>query len=116
MHDQAHLDAYVDAQNAAHSELEQLSEELTQLWIRKDLLEKAVETLAAFADREDRPAESFEHFSTPPVESSRIALVPDPPPSFQSVEPATPEFADRDESARDALQRRINSALGLAVA
>ena len=126
MEHRAYLDAYLDAQNTAQSELEQVSEELNQLWIRKGQLERAVETLPTLADPEERLVEIneiIEQSSSAPVESQSAPVVPtpgaaapDPETALHVLESALHAYVARSESPRDAMQRRIDSALGLKVA
>ena len=116
MHERGHDNNYRAAFLAASAELNEIFREVQRLRIRKDQVEKVVEAIKPMLDTQ-APSYERELIATPlSSEPAQFAaeLAPAPEPVPVAAAPAVP----RNESPApgDAIQRRIDSILGLAVA
>ena len=132
MASQVYRETYLAALEAAHAQLEQIIREFDNLQLRKELIDHVVGALEPFlpsaqpARYEVRHSEPVHHeLRQPEPIPEPIHLAPEPEivqPVLQAApvpapEPvAPPAFAPASESKMDPIQRRINRALGLAVA
>lgn len=118
---------YIAAFESANDQLDRIYEEYHQLQLRKENLEEAVTALEPFlqsahtpAEREIRDPEPIrvEAQSMPHLVEEPVRHSPEPvskaAQASESVVPAA--YAPVPEVIQDPIQRRINSALGLAVA
>ena len=116
MYERGHDNSYRAAYLTASTELNEVFREVQRLRIRKDQVEKALEAIKPLLDTQ---ATSYERELVPTPVASEPAqfaaeLTPAPVPAPVAAAPA----ATRNESPApgDAIQRRIDSILGLAVA
>jgi ABC-type transporter Mla subunit MlaD len=116
MYERPHQSAYCDALGTAHSELEEISETLKQLETRRGLLEKVIEALSPCVNTADAAVERGKQPMSASVESVVPAATQEQT-SLHEVQESLPStFAQGSHSPKDAMQRRIDYALGLAVA
>lgn len=113
---------YLAAFDQANSELFSLYQEYEQLQQRKEKIEDVLMALEPFLSSA-APSTATVHQPEPvitlPVPMEPIRELPDREQSIAVVETAQPvpvQFVPRPETELDPIQRRINSALGLAVA
>lgn len=114
MHQRGHDDNYRAAFLAASAELNEIFSEVQRLRIRKDQVEKVVEAITPLLDAQ-APSYELELATTPfSSEPAQFAAEFAPAPAPVAAAPGAP----RNESPApgDAIQRRIDSILGLAVA
>jgi hypothetical protein len=118
---QVYRENYLAAFEVANSNLDQIFQEFELLQLQKERLEVAVKALEPFL----RSAKaSFSDFQQPePIRAEETHVASEPvaaKPFFrapQAPEPVVPAaFSPVPEAILDPIQRRINSALGLAVA
>ena len=73
MQDRPYQHAYLDALNAAHSDLEQISQELTRLLTRKQLLQTAIKSLASVINQGNDSDEFLEEVAGPDPAEEAVA-------------------------------------------
>jgi hypothetical protein len=101
-HNIVHQNAYRDALMTAQAELGKVAEDFKQLQIKKARLERVIQTLSPLVDPGEIHAE-------PGTQPNTDSVQHDSEPSFG-------KFGPGSESPADEMQRRINYALGSAVA
>ena len=113
-----HYDSYRNALNMAMAELNQLSEQIEMLHLRKDMLQVATDSLKPLLAVAERRAQTEEHFnndqrppSGPAEPVNRVAEFPAAQ-ELASSEPRTvTRFQQVMSDITDPLQLRIQSAL-----
>jgi len=116
MQDRPYQQLYLDALNAAHCNLDQISQELTRLSTRKQLLQTAVKALASVINQGNSSDESLEEVAGDSLEHGSVTAISNPHSSDHVSAPTPSEFTRGSDSAEEAMQRRIDYALGRAVA
>ncbi len=143
MGSQVYRENYLAAVQVAHSQLDQIVLEFDSLQLRKEQIEGAVEALQPFlriapqASHEVRRPEpvhyefhqpepvNYEHRQPEPIQVEPIRVASEPEIAqpvlhtmpVSAAEPVAPAaFSPVSDSKMDPIQRRINRALGLAVA
>jgi hypothetical protein len=118
---QSYRETYLAALEVAHSDLNQIFQECEQLQLRREQLEGAVGALEPFL--RSAKASSSEFRKSEPARAELVRVEPEPEvvkPVFRAVEAPEPvipaAFSPMPEAILDPIQRRINRALGLAVA
>ncbi len=107
--------AYCDAYNTGHTELEEISETLEHMEIRRTHLERVVVALVSCINIAEPAFERGERTISNPV-APVIFAETQAQSTLHEVEPIASTFARVPESPKDAMQRRIDDALRLAVA
>jgi hypothetical protein len=106
MYERGHDNSYRAAFNTASAELNEVYREFEQLRVRKEKVEKVIDALKPLVGGQNAAWES----SAAPVSS-------EPAQYYAEPQAAVPAPARQDASASvDAVQRRIDGILGLAVA
>jgi hypothetical protein len=133
MGSQVYRENYLAAVQVAHSQLDQIVLEFDSLQLRKEQIEGAVEALQPFlriapqASHEVRRPEPvhYEFHQPEPIQVEPIRVASEPEIAqpvlhtmpVSAAEPVAPAaFSPVSDSKMDPIQRRINRALGLAVA
>ena len=121
MNVQGYRENYLAALEVAHQDLNTIYQECEQLQLRKEQLHGALGALEPFLH--SVKASSSEHHQPEPIRAEQMHVAPEPEvakPFFRAVqahEPIVPAaFSPMPEAILDPIQRRINNALGLAVA
>jgi hypothetical protein len=121
MGSQVYRETYLAALEVAHSDLDQIFQECELLQLRKEQLEGAVGALEPFL--RSIKGSSSEFHRPEPVRAEQMHVASEPEaakPVFRAVqapEPVVPAaFSPVPDVILDPIQRRINRALGLAVA
>lgn len=121
MGSQVYRETYLTALDVAHSDLDQIIEQFDMLQLRKEQLEDVLGALEPFLRSAQKT--NFEFRQSEPIHAEPVKVEPEReimPPVLRAEpmpEPVTPAaFSPMPEPILDPIQRRINRALGLAVA